>query len=111
MHASRFLAALFVPALLAGCASSRVLPRADLVGSSAPATAAARSVTLTPETRSVNVVGGEVVRFEAAGGSFAWDFSVSPIVQVFALNQVAPGGLLDHEVLVHVQPDPRYHGP
>ena len=55
------------------------------------------------------MVGGDVVRFERGGRAFGWAFNVSPIVPMFALNQVAPPGMLDHEVLVYVEPDPRYY--
>lgn len=95
-----------IPALLAACA---VTPRSDLVGSAVPESAATRTVTITPGTRSVTVVGGEVVRFVGAGRAFAWDFHVSPLVTVFALDRVAPPGTLDHPVLVYVRPDPRYY--
>lgn len=95
-----------LPLLLGACA---VTPRADLVGSAVPEGAATRTVTITPDTRYVNVVGGEVVRFVGAGRAFAWDFHVSPTVSVFALDRVAPPGTLDHQVLVYVRPDPRYH--
>ena len=93
--------------LLSACAA--VTPRQDLVGAAAPPEAATRTITITPDTRSVDVVGGDVVRFAAGGKVFAWDFNVSPLVAVFALNQVAPPGTLDHEVLVYVTPDPRYY--
>ncbi|MFC3458047.1 MULTISPECIES: CzcE family metal-binding protein [Massilia] len=94
--------------LLAACAGP-VTPRQDLVGTPVPQTAATRTVVITPETRYVNVVGGDVVRFERGDRAFGWSFDVSPIVAVFALNQVAPPGMLDHEVLVYVEPDPRYY--
>lgn len=107
------IAALAASLLLAGCSSPPVTPRADLVGTPVPdhvaAQAATRTVVITPETRYVNVIGGDVVRFESGGQSFGWDFNVSPIVSVFALNQVAPPGMLDREILVYVMPDPRYY--
>ena len=93
--------------LLSACAA--VTPRQDLVGTAVPLESATRTVTITPETRYVNVVGGDVVRFVAGNQAFGWDFNVSPIVTVFALNQVAPQGMLNHEVLVYVTPDPRYY--
>ena len=101
------LAALAV--LLSACAG--VTPRQDLVGAAVPPESATRTVTITPDTRYVDVVGGDVVRFDAGGKVFGWDFHVSPMVAVFALNQVAPPGMLDHEVLVYVTPDPRYYEP
>ena len=93
--------------LLSACAA--VTPRQDLVGTPVPPESATYTVTITPATRYVNVVGGDVVRFAAGAKVFGWDFNVSPLVTVFALNQVAPPGMLDREVLVYVTPDPRYY--
>jgi len=101
------LAALAV--VVSACAA--VTPRQDLVGAAAPPESATRTVTITPDTRHVDVVGGDVVRFAVGDKVFGWDFNVSPIVAVFALNQVAPPGMLDHQVLVYVTPDPRYYEP
>lgn len=103
----KYLASAALAVLVSACAT--VTPRQDLVGMSVPVHAATHTITITPDTRHVNVVGGDVVRFESGGRVFAWDFNVSPIVSVFALNQVAPPGMLDHEVLVYVLPDPRYN--
>jgi uncharacterized protein YceK len=93
-------------ALLAGCGS--VTPRTDLLGDPAPTAGAMRSVTITPNTRWVNVTGGETVNFVVDDKSFAWSFNVSQTVSSFALNQIAPPGLLGREVRVYVDPDPRY---
>ena len=96
-------------AMLTACSSASINPRADLLGMQAPPGAATRTVTLTPETRSIKVTGGDVVRFVGAGSEFGWAFNVGPTVSVFALNGVAPPGMLEREVLVYVEPDPRYH--
>ena len=90
-------------------ACAPIAPRQDLVGTPVPADAASRTVSISPATRYVNVIGGDVVRFESAGQAFAWNFNASPIVSVCALNQVAPSGMLDHEVLVYLMPDPLYN--
>ena len=103
----KYLAIAALAVFVNACAS--VTPRQDLVGTAVPVDAATRTVNITPATHYVNVIGGDVVRFESAGQAFAWDFNFSPIVSVFALNQVAPSGLLDHEVLVYVLPDPLYN--
>jgi len=102
---------LFAPAMLAllgGCRSGPVQQRADLLGTAIPASAAAHSVVITPATRWVNVTGGDTVRFVAGGREFGWDFHVSPLVQVFDLNRVAPPGVLDRPLPVYVDPDPNY---
>ena len=104
---------LLVPAisltLLTACMSATaVTPRADLLGSPVPPAAATRVVNLTPDTRYVNVVAGDTIRFVNGSGEFAWSFDVSPIVQTFDLNQVAPQGVLGHELRVYVAPNPLY---
>ena len=101
-------------ALLGACAP--VQQRADLLGMAIPASAAAHSVVITPETRWVNVTGGDTVRFVAGGGEFGWDFHVSPLVHVFDLNRLAPPGVLGRPLPqtlpqtlpVYVDPDPNY---
>jgi hypothetical protein len=103
---------LALPALLAACTAGPVQQRADLLGTPIPASAAAHSVVITPDTRWVNVTGGDTVRFVAGAGEFGWDFHVSPLVQVFDLNRVAPPGLLQPPLPlglpVYVDPDPNY---
>lgn len=96
-------------ALSAAClTASAVTPRADLLGTPVPPTAATRTVNLTPDMQWVNVTGGDVVRFNVGGQEFAWSFDTSPIVQVFDLNQVAPPGALGRQVRVYIAPNPRY---
>jgi len=100
-------AALAALALLGAC-SGPVQQRADLLGMAIPAASAAHSVVITPDTRWVNVTGGDTVRFVAGGAEFGWDFHVSPLVQVFDLNRVAPPGVLGRPLPVYVDPDPNY---
>lgn len=104
---------LLVPAisltLLTACMSATaVTPRADLLGSPVPPAAATRVVNLSQDTRYVNVIAGDTIRFVNGSGEFAWNFDVSPIVQTFDLNQVAPQGMLGHELRVYVAPNPLY---
>jgi len=95
--------------LLTACMSATaVTPRADLLGSPVPPAAATRVVNLTQDTRYVNVVAGDTIRFVNGSGEFAWSFDVSPIVQTFDLSQVAPQGVLGHELRVYVAPNPLY---
>lgn len=83
-------------------------PPAKLLGDPAPATVAARTIVIRPNTKSVNVVGGETVRFKVDGKSFAWSFNVPETVTSFDLNRVAPADMLDHKVKVYVATDPKY---
>jgi hypothetical protein len=99
------MSALSLPAL-----SSMAARPLDLLGDPAPDTAAARTVTITPDTRYVNVEGGQVVKFIAAGHSFTWNFDGADSATSFDLNRVAPSGMLDHAVTAYVSPNPLYTG-
>jgi hypothetical protein len=83
----------------------------ELLGDPVPAAAAAdRTIAITPDTRYVNVQGGQTVRFDVGGQTFSWDFDGAETVGAFDLNQVAPPGLLDHPVTAYVSPNPMYMG-
>ena len=98
-----------IATLLTACMSATaVTPRADLLGTPIPASAATRVFTITPDTRWVNVVSGDTVRFVANGGEFGWSFDTSPLVHSFDLNRVAPSGVLGRELWVYVAPNPLY---
>lgn len=97
-------------AALAGCASN-VTP-VELYGMPAPAAAAERTIVITPQTRYVNVEGGQIVRFLVGGKEFTWNFFIGRKSDAFDLNEVAPPGILTHRVRAYVSPDPRYiNGP
>jgi hypothetical protein len=104
----RRLALTIASCLLAACAtrSSYV----DLYGEPADPAAAQRTIVILPETRYVNVEGGQVVRFVTGDKEFAWNFFVAKSVSSFELNEVAPPGILAHTVRAYVSPDPRYIG-
>ena len=101
------LAAAIMATVLASCAA-----RTDytgLYGLPAPPSAwADRVIRIGPDTRYVNVEGGQTVRFIAGDKSFAWHFMVAGTVHSFDLKEVAPPGILDHTVTAYVSPDPRY---
>lgn len=100
----------FIALALAACAPLDYRTRVDLLGDPAPVTAATRTIVITPATRYVNVTGGEIVRFVAGGKSFAWNFDGEESAAAFALNLTAPAGVLDHEVMAYVAPNPLYLG-
>jgi len=108
MSSRPLLPAISLTLLTACMSATAVTPRADLLGSPVPPAAATRVVNLSQDTRYVNVVAGDTIRFVNGSGEFAWSFDVSPIVQTFDLNQVAPQGLLGHELRVYVAPNPLY---
>jgi hypothetical protein len=94
--------------LLAACVSAPISP--DFYGVEANPALGVRTIEIGPNTRYVNVEGGEIIRFVSAGKEFGWHFMVAPTVTSFSLDQVAPRGLLDHPVRAYVSPDPRYIG-
>lgn len=97
-------------ALMAFSMPARSEPRFDLLGNAAPATAATRTIVITPETKWVNVEGGEVINFVVGDKFFAWDFYVGSTVSSFDLSRVAPAGVLNRRIEAYVSPDPRYIG-
>lgn len=83
-------------------------PPLKLLGNTAPESSAARTVKISPTTKSVRVTGGETVKFVAGDKSFAWSFDVPNSITSFELNRVAPAGVLDHKVRAYVAPNPTY---
>jgi len=99
------LAAMLSTACMSPMTSASIL---SLYGDAVPVAAAERAIVITPETKYVNVVGGEIVEFVVDGKSFAWDFDGISEGYVFDLNLAAPPGLLDHRVISYVDPNPKY---
>jgi hypothetical protein len=85
-------------------------PNIRLLGNAAPDAAAEQTITITPDTRYVNVQSGRVVRFEVGAKSFTWNFDCPQSIQSFDLNRVTPPGLLDHTVTAYVSTNPLYVG-
>lgn len=79
-----------------------------LLGGPTPASVIARTIVIHADTKYVNVVGGETVKFDIGNKSFAWNFDVPVTITSFDLNQVVPIGNLDHPVKVYVEKNPRY---
>lgn len=93
--------------LTSGCVTRTTYT--DLYGREIPPAAwVDRTIVLTPETRYINVEGGQSVRFIVGDKTFAWHFIVARTVDAFDLKEVAPAGLLDHTVMAYVSPDPKY---
>jgi hypothetical protein len=96
-----------IAAVLAGCATRTAYT--DLYGTPAsPSVWADRTIPIGPNTKYVNVEGGQIIRFVVGEKSFAWHFMVARTVNHFDLREVAPPGTLDHSVIAYVTPDPRY---
>lgn len=71
-----------------------------------PATTPTRVITIAPDTRAVNVTEHETVTFVAGDQRITMTFLRADVM--FSLNEVAPPGMLDHDVKVFVAPDPLY---
>lgn len=103
-----FSAGLVLMLSAGGVAAIAAGNRVDLLGDPASPSAATRTIVIKPDTRYVNVTGGETVKFIAGDKSFAWNFNVAETIFSFDLNQVAPPGVLDHEVKAYIAPNPLY---
>ena len=100
----------FIGAFLSACVHLNKEPPASFLGNPAPDAAATRTIVIGPDTKWVNVTGGDIVKFVADGKSFAWAFNVATSVSRFDLARVAPPGVLDRQIYVYLAPDPRYIG-
>lgn len=108
--ATSLSASLLLSAALSGCTLPTYAPPISFLGDPAPAEAATETRVLGPDTRAVNVTGGDTVKFVSGSKEFAWVFNVASNVRAFDLQRIAPPGVLDHPVMVYVAPDPRYIG-
>ncbi len=101
---------LFVPAVAAlilsaaSLAAAAAVTESDMLGSTAPLSAAQRTVVIDSKTKWVTVERGEVVRFEVNGREFAWAFN--SMSSSFDLNRIAPAGILDRDLKVYIWPNP-----
>lgn len=110
MNQKLLFSLVFTTMLSSACAPLDAPPRPDLWGAPAPVSAATRTIVITPDTRYVNVTGGEVVTFVVGDKAFAWSFNGTRYVAPFDLSITAPPGVLDHAVIAYIAPDPRYMG-
>jgi hypothetical protein len=81
-----------------------------LLGTAAPSSVAAQKIHIQPDTKYVNVEGGDAVTFIVGDKTFTWIFDGSRNVGSFDLSKVAPSGVLDHPVTVYIAPDPQRLG-
>jgi len=61
-----------------------------------------RTITITDETKWVNVNHFEVIRFVSNGREFTWYFDGVAQPRPFDLAQIAPAGFVGHSVTVYV---------
>lgn len=107
---SSVIATLAAPLLAAALSPANAVPRTDLLGDPAPASAAGQTIVVGPDTRHVNVTEGDIVRFVVGEKSFTWNFNVAKGTASFDLNAVAPAGLLQKQVRAYIAPKPRFNG-
>jgi len=69
-----------------------------------------RAIVIDSSTRSVNVNGGDVIRFSANGQTFDHRFNSYTHSRVYDLGKIAPAGALNRSVKVYVTADDRYTG-
>ena len=111
MNTKPLFTAILASALAVGGAFPvHAAPSVHRFGEPAELSDVTRTIVITPDTRSVNVTGGEKVKFVVGNKSFAWDFSTAQYASPFELNQIAPPGLLDHKVWTYLAPNPNYTG-
>jgi hypothetical protein len=79
-----------------------------IYGMAAPATTAARSIAITPDTRFVNVINGETITFRINGQTFTWTFQLYQQEGALALSAILPKELHADGVTVYVAPDSSY---
>ena len=71
-------------------------------GNAIPVEAATRQITLTPDTKWINVKHGESVNFMAGGKSFAWNFYTLRSETSFDLATIAPKDINLQQIRVYV---------
>ncbi|HEY8102506.1 MAG TPA: CzcE family metal-binding protein [Burkholderiaceae bacterium] len=103
------LPALLIPVLLLTSCATMVDQDKQIAlwGDPAPASAATRTIVIEPDTKYVNVEGGETITFISADKTFTWNFAPQG-GSYFDLNKIAPQGALDHRVMVSVTTPERY---
>lgn len=78
------------------------------LGMTAPISAATRTVTITPQTKYINVNQGDIVKFEVDGQVFAWQFDTERPQGWLDLSLFAPKGTNTHAIQVFVGANPLY---
>ncbi len=82
--------------------SSPMQNTVDLYGQAIPVEAATRQITLTPNTKWINVKHGESVNFVTQGKSFAWNFYTLHSDANFDLATIAPNGINAQQIHIYV---------
>lgn len=75
-----------------------------------PAGYADRTVVVGADTKYINVERGDVVKFVVGDKSFSWSFTAPTTISEINLSEVAPAGMLNHEVKAYIKHIPVYDG-
>jgi hypothetical protein len=87
---------------VASLSAFAIMTIADYYGEATNPAAAVRTIVVGPNTRSVNVDQGEIVKIVANGLEFAWHFDGT--LPTFKLKQIAPQGAIAQDVSVYIAP-------
>jgi hypothetical protein len=87
-----------------GAQAATMSPK-SLLGDPVSAEQGLRTVEIKPGTKFVNVDHGEIIKFVANGKEFGFNFDDHNHMP-FNLQQVAPAGVLDHQVMVYENEGP-----
>jgi ABC-type Fe3+-hydroxamate transport system substrate-binding protein len=94
--------------LLTGCAGVQYGgDRTDLWGTPVTAAAATKTIVITPETKFVNLIGGDIVRFVVGDQSFTWSFDGAYFPAAVDISKIS-NGLLHRPVIAYVEENPMY---
>lgn len=99
----RLFIPLLIPMLLSACTDPPPEVPIELLGDPIPVTAADKTIEILPETKWVNVVSGENIKFVVGDQAFGWAFNVPHTLSSFDLQRVAPPGVLNRPVDVYIE--------
>ena len=106
---NRIFMHLLIVTVLSACAAQRAEVPVSFLGSPIPEAAGEKTIAIRPETKWVNVKGGETYRFVVGDKAFGWAFNAPFGPRSFDLQRVAPPGMLNRPVTAYVKPDPKYN--
>ncbi len=99
--------AVLIVGLAWGLGAWAASPVKTMSGDPAASKEATRQIVITEQTTSVNVTHEEIVNFIVNGRHFAWRFD-GPYETHFNLSDIAPEGILSHNVDVYIAREPGY---
>lgn len=107
MRSSKFIQLLFIGALTGTAGTAFATHTIAPFGNLASETTAQRTIALSPNTKYINVVQGEVIKFTSEGKSFTWNFDTLNTFK-FNLADVAPKEMNIKNIQVYLKENPTY---